>query len=318
MADTISGSSDPWQFGEKLKSDATEINRFLEHRKPSASTLEKLAPNLQELTEKYKDIPVYGSSPSMYSPVNGGVGYGLGFATGRLVGFSIDQLNPITGRRRTDPRAIRLGVIALVGESMFRAGYSTDTEPSWRLNVLPEEVRKHYAKPGFIVGVPTGEEARFLKRHEYRIPENISEVIEAPNRTVDPCIIQETIDTINALGNGDAIDEAIDPIHRNAILAEIDFLNKTSPFIGNSGTYNAPLSWSPSLVRPNGSTLRRDKTVTGDFRKYIYGPYPDGDDNIKYAVQLVVYPHVMTDKVRTGALTPQQVDSTHATYIVFA
>lgn len=318
MANTFSNPSDPWQFGEKIKSDASKINRYLEYRKMSESTISKVMPHLLELTEEYKDIPVYGTSPALYSPVNGGIGCGPGVATGRLIGFSIGELNPITERRQTDPRAIRLGAVALIGESMFRAGYDTGAEPSWRLNVLPETIRQHYDKPGSVIGVPTHKEAKFLKLHEYRTPEDVSGFIEATKKNTDTHAIEEAIGTINALANGHPIDEAVDPIHMRAILGELDYLNKTAPMIGSFGAYDAQLSWSPSRANIDSSLLRYNATIMGDFRKFIYGPYPDEHGNIKYAVQLVVYPPLMTDAVRTGRATAQEVDSTHAQFIIFA
>lgn len=52
--------------------------------------------------------------------------------SGKLAGFSIGEINPLTNFEKTHPRDIKLGVIALIGESMLRAGHEAIPNPSWR------------------------------------------------------------------------------------------------------------------------------------------------------------------------------------------
>jgi len=295
------------QLQESILHDSEEINQYYRPREGEYAQL-KVGKMLGAIAAKYSNIPVFINGTSLILPSPEGSGFGLGELTGKIAGFTYSDLEGEVEQWKPSTE----GVVMQVSVPTLSTGDSPDA--SWRLNVLPEEMRNVDIE-GYIVGVPVTENQTILQLGEKQKDLTPQSLI-TPERSLKEYSYLEYVKNIQALTKN------IPTFNQTADAAKIQAFNKLThdmvfecPYLGSVVTVESEYIRSP---KPNSDGFKVSYgQVAGVLRKFVHDIYQDyqtkewiGD------MMAVIYNLDVAELVTSGQLTAQEADKLPTTHYV--
>jgi hypothetical protein len=304
--------SPPDDLEARIMPQAAAISDWYTSREARGShhdtTIRKLLPKLSELTEEYKDTMAYIQSPLILIPhADGTESIGVGEVTGEIVGFTLSTYGTINDKLEEGPA--QTGVVAVIATGGTN---SVGSSPAAWIHFLPDPVRAEYiAKEVVPVLIPLIK-GTHLTKIDNAIPLNltVSHIANAEKNS-QPYEHRAYVQKIERLMNGRMTGtKGIDDPLLAAVAIELNAMNASCPFLGQTVTMEADYMRVPSTVTPGRYSVVAG-TASGILRSFIYDTYtPSASQHpnkpARATVQAVLLSPFATALLNAGKITDEQ------------
>lgn len=263
---------------------------------------------LGRLATAYSHIPVFVNAAPVILPTPEGVDYGMGEVTGSIVGFTYMELPE--GVEPWD--SAKEGVVMQL--SLPKIHDTDSPDASWRLNVLPEEMR-NLELEGYIVGIPLTEGQKIIQLGDKK--EQLSpEAFINPEKNTTEYSYRNYVDKINLLTGGKPLTESMADVAKTKALYELTRnMVMECPYLGGVIVVKSDYIRQP---KPNSDSYQvGEGTVFGVLRKFIHGVYEDVKTKESISdTMAVIYKPIVATMIANGQMTPQEADTLPSTMYV--
>lgn len=289
-------SVEPWALGEDLLEDTQNARNFIDTRhNVSASTQRGVNQRLGQVATKYTDIRAFVVSPIANAETPGRDTAHFKHVEGVVTLKDLHYGEYMKNERGT---AIGLQAVAAFRDDMFDS--------------LPFAMKRSIIDNGGLVNLPIDSHLKISY-----LPD-LSSSITTPEDTLDqstePFEYMSYVRSVDALCND--LTEDSHPAARNiAALRLIEDMNYRHALVGNHVEVTGP-----NLRRPNphkdGKFLRHFGTTQGILRKFVVGPYVNGDGDLRNGVQAVIWQPENIAMLQNSLTTAKDIDESSDTTFV--
>lgn len=295
------------QLQQEILHKAEEVNRYVRTHEGEYVSY-KATKMLGRMATAYSHIPVFISGVPLLLPTPDGTGYGMGEITGKISGFTYMNLGGAVEQWKPSNDGVIMHV------SVPELGREYPSDATWKLNILPEEMR-HEDLEGFLIGVPVTDSQRILQLGEKQEPVSVQSLL-TPEQTVKEYSYRDYVERVRALtGNNPSFDMATDAAKSQAFEKLLNNIVYECPYLNSLVVIKADYIRRP---KPDGSGYTvAQGTISGILRKFIHDVYQDYQTKEwRSDVMAVVYDAEVAKLVTSGKISPQEADQYPSTNFV--
>jgi len=300
-------SSDSWELGEDLITEAINLERQLSLKEyQSDVTQNLLQEKLITLSDKYAGTPVMIKTPLAIVPHEGGVAAGSAEVSGTIVGVGWGEYPTISVS--FDEGTPHNGLLLYLVTSGVNNVDGKDAA-NWRHNVVPELELPDEYQDQFIISIPVqaGIQICSLEKGQ-EIPDTVDRFIEIAEQDSPVYDYMSFVKRIDSITERRAFFKPnVDKPWVIAMEDELEKMCLSCPYLGKKVSIDSDNLRVPDPRNPR-AYIKLQGTADGYLRKFKYSPYVDDNGETKGGVMAVVYTPEIHLQVSLGRLSPQDAD----------